>query len=338
MFALLGLGPTIFTHLSNPSIYKGMMKRFTPILFVLVLLAGATRAQQDPRFTHYLFNQQFINPAYTGLEGSVRFSGLVRSQWAGYSNDGGTAPQTALFNFSAPLLRANSGAGVNAYYETFAATTILNFKGNYAYHLNVGGGKLSFGVSLGAFSQGRDASKYRFLDQGDPNIPGNNNSTQFDVGGGLYYRTQRLFVGLSGQHLTRPKFTLNNASPYLERHWYGIVGYNYEVNPTITLTPSVLFKTANFATSANSLEGQLMATFNNRFYAALGYTQEEAGNLLVGASLFKDNSLRISYGLDLITNGREAKQTASHEIMLSYQLPVALKGPKPAIRTPRYRK
>jgi Type IX secretion system membrane protein PorP/SprF len=59
---------------------------------------------------------------------------------------------------------------------------------------------------------------------------------------------------------------------------------------------------------------------------------------LLGISLLKDNSLRFGYSLDLITSGLKAKQSSSHELMLAYQLPVALKGPKPAIRTPRYRK
>ncbi len=318
------------------------MKRFTLFLFASVIAAGQSFAQQDPRFTHYLYNQQYFNPAAAGMDGSARFMMLGRAQWLGYNQDG-SAPNTGLFSFNTPLLRASSGVGAVAYYERFAAVSALAIRGNYAYHLNVGSGKLSIGASVGMVSQGRDRSKYKFIDQNDPSIPASVNSMQPDLGAGIYYKTQKLFVGLSAMHLTAPTFTYNGqgsttSKETLVRHYYGIVGYNYEVNPTLTLTPSILYKSANFNSKATSIEGNITANINNRFSIGAGYTQQEAVNVLVGLSLLKDNSLRLGYALDLVTSGRNAKQSTSQELMLAYQLPVTLKGPRPAIRTPRYRK
>jgi len=51
-----------------------------------------------------------------------------------------------------------------------------------------------------------------------------------------------------------------------------------------------------------------------------------------------ENRLRITYSFDYTVPASEAKRPTSHEIMASYFIPMTLKGPKPIIRTPRYRK
>jgi type IX secretion system PorP/SprF family membrane protein len=155
----------------------------------------------------------------------------------------------------------------------------------------------------------------------------------------VYYKAEKFFAGLSATHLTAPTFNFNgSANVGLDRHYYLIGGYNYELNPSFTLTPSILYKSANFNSKATSIEGNITANYENFLSFGLGYTQQEAVNLLVGVSLLKDNSLRLGYALDLVTSGVNAKQSTSQELMLRYVLPVTLKGPKPAIRTPRYRK
>ena len=315
------------------------MRKFTLVLLSSVAISASSFAQQDARFTHYYFNQIFFNPAYAGLEGTARFSLLGRQQWLGYNSGGGSgAPRTVHLSAQSPLLRANSGVGVNVVYETFAANAQLAFNANYAYHLNLGAGKLSFGVSAGATSNGRDANLYVFNDKLDPNVPTSINSIKFDAGAGVYYKSPKFFLGVSSTHLTQPVYELGNKSTnQLLRHYYGIAGYNFELNPTLTLTPHVLYK-STFKPKGEQIEGGIMANINNKFYVGLNYTQEEAASVLAGISLLRDNSLRFGYSLDLVTNGVEAKSPTSHEIMLSYVIPVTLKGPKPAIRTPRYRK
>lgn len=313
------------------------MRKFTLLVLFAITFTGAAFAQNDARFTHYLFNQLYFNPGYAGLDPGARFQYLGRAQWLGYSNDGGTAPISHVLSANVPLLQANMGLGVVGFYEQVAATTILSVHVPVAYHFNLGGGKLSVGLTPGFLSQGRDASKYRAVDPGDPNIPASVNSSQFDLGAGLYYKSQRLFLGLSSTHLTEPTFTFGAGKTGLLRHYYGVAGYNFEVSPTITLTPNVLYK-STFKTDGSQLEGGLMATFNNKFWLGLNYADSEAGSAIVGLSLLRDNSLRFSYALDLVTTGQEAKEPTSHELMISYTLPVALKGPKPAVRTPRYRK
>ncbi len=317
------------------------MRKITLLLLFAIGFSGAAFAQNDARFTHYQFNQLYFNPGYAGLDPGARFQYLGRAQWLGYSADGGNAPVSHVLSANVPLLRANMGIGGYVFYETMAATTALSVNVPVSYHLNVGGGKLTIGLMPGIYSQGRDANKYRAVDPGDTKIPASINSMQFDLGAGVYYKSQRLFAGISSTHILEPKFKFagngQSAETGMLRHYYGIVGYNFEVSPTITLTPNVLYK-STFKKDGGQAEGGITATFNNKFWVGLNYAEAEAGSAIVGLSLLRDNSLRFSYAMDLVMAGQEAKKPTSHELMLSYTLPVALKGPKPAVRTPRYRK
>lgn len=317
------------------------MRKFTLLVLFSTLISGASFAQNDSRFTHYLFNQLFFNPAYAGLDAGGRFQYLGRSQWSGYSADGSGSPFTHLLSANVPLMRANAGIGGYFMYETVAATTALSFNVTPSYHFNVGNGKLSIGASLGFYSQGRDNSKYRPIDVNDRFIPASVNDGQFDLGAGIYYKSQKFFLGLSSTHITEPTFSFagsaSQAESGMNRHYYGVAGYNFELSPTITLTPSVLYKTI-LEDKGDQLEASLLATFNNKFWIGANYAQGEAGCALVGLSLLRDNSLKISYSIDIVAAGVEAKKPTSSEFMLAYTIPIVMKGPKPAVRTPRYRK
>ena len=59
--------------------------------------------------------------------------------------------------------------------------------------------------------------------------------------------------------------------------------------------------------------------------------------LLLGISLLKEKELRVGYSLGVVTSGVDAKSPTSHELMVSYVLPVGKDDKKPPLRTPRYR-
>jgi hypothetical protein len=59
--------------------------------------------------------------------------------------------------------------------------------------------------------------------------------------------------------------------------------------------------------------------------------------VLLGYSFLKEKSLKFGYAIDVIVKDQEAKENFSHELMLSYQLPVTPNTGKKVVRTPRYR-
>ena len=63
---------------------------------VMLLVSFEVSAQQDTQFSHYVFNQLFVNPATAGSENVTRFQAIYRTQYLGYQStfDDGGAPVT----------------------------------------------------------------------------------------------------------------------------------------------------------------------------------------------------------------------------------------------------
>ena len=80
-----------------------------------------------------------------------------------------------------------------------------------------------------------------------------------------------------------------------------------------------------------------MGTYKERMWGGLSFRQGDAMIALLGYSILKDNSLKLGYAFDYTIKARDAKSTTSHEIMLSYELPMLSAGGKKIIRTPRFR-
>ncbi len=69
-----------------------MKKIILSISFLLFIIKVS--AQQDPEYTHYMYNMNIVNPAYaTGTQAMLDLGVLYRSQWAGMEG----SPKT--FNF-----------------------------------------------------------------------------------------------------------------------------------------------------------------------------------------------------------------------------------------------
>lgn len=296
-------------------------------------------AQQDAHFTQYMFNQSYFNPAAVGLEQGFRGGLLYRKQWAGYTglNNGG-APQDILLTANAPLMKYKMGVGLVVLNDKIGALNDLTAAANIAKHFTLGSGRLSIGLRAGIQSRSVSGDDFRVNDQTDPtylSLKASSGQIVPDLGAGLFYQTDKWFAGASSSHLLEPKFDFAGAKNTLNRHFYLMGGYNFELSPSVVLTPSVNVKSDS---KVYSYEVSALAKINNQFFAGLAYREQDAASLIVGASMLKDNRLRITYSLDYTVPSTDAKTSTSHEIMASYFVPMVMKGPKPVIRTPRYRK
>lgn len=314
------------------------------ILLVLSFLffAGVTNltyAQQDPQFTQYMYNQLYYNPAYAGVMGASNFTFVHRSQWAGYQStfDGGGAPNTQVLSFNTPIYKLQSGFGAYIMNDNLGPLNNLTFQGSYAYHLTVKNSKLSFGIKAGIISQSIDFDQYRWADPNDPyRIEGKETQTNFDLGFGVYYRSEKLYLGVGADHLLQPSFSFgvdqlrNEMVPNINF----IAGYDYAVTYNLVITPSMLIKTD---INTFSFDLSVIATYNERLWGGVSFRQSEAAIFMLGYSFLKENSLKVGYSFDYIIQNQEAKQATSHELMLSYSLPVSPFGGRKIIRTPRFR-
>ena len=316
-----------------------MLKR-TFYTLLIVMSGVSLQAQQDPQFTQYMFNNLYITPAYAGVEGVTQFTAFHRSQWLGYESsfgDGG-APTTQMLSFTAPIYKLKSGFGAYVTNDRLGPQNNSELQAMYAYHLGIKDNKLSIGVKLGMYAQTIDFDRYRPTQDPDPLLKQSGKDSQIkpDLGLGIFYRSEKYYAGFGINHIIKSEFDfgIDSARNALENHMNITAGYYYEVNFDLKLTPTILVKT-DF--KEYSFDIGLIATLKDKMWAGLSFRQAEAANVLLGYSFLKDKSLKLGYAIDVVVKDQQAKENFSHEMMLSYQLPVTAMNRKKVVRTPRYR-
>lgn len=325
------------------------MKKVTFFLSVVIFLfsTGKVYSQQDAQFTQYMFNQLYINPAVAGIKEKTQIGLAFRSQWTGYnpSFDDGGSPNTTVLSFNTPFLKFNSGLGGHLVYDNLGPLTNLELQLSYAYHVKLDNAILALGIRGGIYSKIIN-SDFRFVDGGDPIIPdGNDSNLQPDMALGIAYHSNKMFLNLSANHLTGAEFDLAGVKQgALAMNFTIMGGYNFDLNHNWVLTPTFLVKTTEL--KATSFDIGSLVTYNDKFWIGALFRNEESVNALLGVNLPRKTRrkgtreypmLKIGYSFDYVFAGQGAKQPTSHEITLSYDLPVRKPISPAKIRTPRYR-
>jgi len=296
--------------------------------------------QQDPQFTLFNFNQLYFNPATAGADGTTRFQLLHRIQWAGYQTTTGDpgAPNTLVFSGSAPLNFMKSAVGVHYVNDRIGVTGSQEFQLSNAYRIDINDNTLALGARVGLQNRYIDFSKLIAREAGDPLIPaGRVAQSQPDLALGAFYDAATYYIGVSVNHLNKPSFNYGTAtgdSP-LEPNIYVNAGYRWEPVYGLEIQPMLLLKSpVAFNAKTLSVEGGVMATWNELIFGGVTYRLQESYNIIGGVNW---KSLRLGLAADLTGIGRTAKAPASYEVMLSYALPAFSRGKKTIVRTPRFR-
>jgi type IX secretion system PorP/SprF family membrane protein len=244
-----------------------------------------------------------------------------------------------MISFTSPIYKIKSGFGAYITQDRLGPQTNNEIQAMYAYHLGIKDSKLSFGIKVGAYSQAIDYDLYRAIQPNDPLLQdksGKDSQIRPDVGVGVFYRSEKYYAGFGVNHLTKAEFDfgVSAARNALENHMQFTAGYFYEVNFDLKLNPTVLVKT-DF--KEYSFDLGVIATLKDKMWGGVSFRQSEAANVLLGYSFMKDKSLKLGYAIDVVVKDQEAKENFSHELLVSYQLPVAINSGKKVVRTPRYR-
>lgn len=315
------------------------MLKQTFYTLLLALTGSGVFAQQDPLFTQYMFNNLYMTPGYAGVDGVTRISAIHRGQWAGYtpSNGDGGAPTTQMVSFNTPIYRLRSGFGTYVINDNLGPQNNLEAQAIYAYHLGIKETKLSFGIKAGIFSQSIDWNKYRAIHPDDPLIKsGKESQVRPDLGLGIFYRAEKYYLGVGFNHLLRSEFDFGSdqVRQALENHVNFTGGYYYEVSFDLRVQFSTAVRTD---LNKTQLDFAGIGYLKDTMWGGLAFRQGEAASLLLGYALLKDKSLKFGSGIDFVIKDRDAKQTLSYEVMLTYDLPVNPGSGKKVVRTPRYR-
>ena len=298
------------------------MKKTILFISLITLSFGVSQAQQVPQFSQNMFNKLANNPAIAGSSESINATVLHRSQWMGF--DG--APTTLNLSVDMPVEVLRGGIGLNIVSDAIAEYSNLGVQLSYAYQTDLGNdGQLGIGVSAGMFQSGLDGGN---LNSADPENFATESGTAMDFGGGLYYNTQDVYIGLSTLHITEP--TIENVENIigLSRHYFLLAGYYHEINPLVSLNPSIYLKSDG---STSQLDINTNIIYNNKMWGGVSYRLDEGIVLLTGMNINDDLKFGIAY--DVVLN---KIQNNSIEFMLGYSYTIDYERPIKSHKNPRY--
>lgn len=308
-----------------------MTYRFTinqGLLLLLLFLAIRSEAQQDPMFTQYNFNTQTINPAYAGTWENMGFLVLGRHQWVGMTG----APQTYTFSFQTPVKSQNFALGMNIIADKIGLEKRMGANIDYSYRLRLTDKTdLRLGIKGGVTAYTNNLTEYTGY-PGDPEDPVfiSDIETKFmpNFGVGAFLHNEKYYIGFSSPKILETEFRNNysNFSTWGElRHFFLIGGYVFQLSEYLRFKPTFLASSiwgasTVFDFTANFLLGEkVWLGANYRTGDSFGF---------IGQWIF-ENRLRIGYAIDYSVSPLQSYHNATHEVMISYELPSTRKWSNP---------
>jgi type IX secretion system PorP/SprF family membrane protein len=307
------------------------------LLFVLILSSGLLFAQQDPQFSQNMHNRLFPNPAVAGSNNAVCATLLGRYQWMQFSG----RPETYLLSVHGPFkaLKQDFGAGLSISqdklgnnHKTLGAKVALAWRkplGNGTIGVGIGGGIVNVSVDPFSDSDAIDGVS------GDPSINKvavSDMAADFDLG--LYYQSDKLYVGFSSTHLSESELKGTDLSYIVSRHYYIMAGYRAELNQTFVLQPSIFAKTD---ASSTQVDINMTLMYKEQVWAGLSYRFTDAIVPMIGLMYPMGNgSLKFGYAYDITTSLLKQYSSGSHELMLSYCMGINEKNKVQRHKTVRF--
>lgn len=292
-----------------------------------LLFCRSSIAQQDPRFSQYMFNMMGINPAYAGSREILSVTSIYRSQWARI--DGG--PVSEIITGDCAVANKKVGLGVQVFHDEIGIMKTTGLNATYAYRLRFRKGTLAMGLQ-GGFTVFK-ANYSAVLLSGNPYDPAfSQNVNEFlpNIGAGLFYHTDKFYAGLSSPNLLtkrRSSYRDGVSVNSVERraNLFLAMGYVFKLSHNLSLKPSLLV----MAVSGAPLNLDLNA--NLWFYniVSLGLSVRTS-DMVVGLLEIQINrQLRFGYAYDYAYSTLNA---SSHELMLRYEFGFE----KKRVVSPRY--
>ena len=285
------------------------------LVLVLLFCSVAGFAQQDAQFTQYMYNTININPAYAGSRGALSVFGLYRTQWIGL--DG--APETSSFSVNTPVGN-NVGLGVSLVNDKIGPTNENNISADFSYSIATSAtAKLSFGIKGSANIFKLDPTKLRPENQGDPQFQDFENKFTPNVGAGVYWHTDKAYVGLSVPNFIQTnRYDDNDVAIYKDRiNYYFIAGYVFNLDhyETIKFKPALLTKIVEGSPLQVDASANFM--FNDKFVIGVAYRWSASVSALAGFQI--TDSLYLGYAYDRETTKLVHYNSGSHEIFLRFE-------------------
>jgi type IX secretion system PorP/SprF family membrane protein len=300
-------------------------------LLVMILSLQAF-SQQVPLYSQYMLNGFLLNPAIAGAEGYTAVNLTAREQWIGFQD----APGTYALSFQTRVLKKSYisksssvkkrqrygsrsgrvGVGGYVFNDRNGAVERTGIKVSYAYHMRFHNSQLSMGLAASAY-QFRLNDEKIILENPDDDFWNNAHGTTFipDADVGIYYDARNWYVGFSADQLFESVIKLGNTGydQYkMERNYYLLGGYDYEVNDRIIITPSTLVKFSESGAFQADLSGKVY--YNQTYWGGLTYRTGNALIIMAGLSI---DRLIFGYAFDISMSSIMKHSFGTHEFIFA---------------------
>ena len=274
------------------------MKKITLSILLGFVFCVIINAQQDPQYTQYMYNMNVVNPAYAGSKETLSIGVLGRKQWTNLRG----APTTFTGSIHAPL-GDKVGAGLSIIADKIGPVKEQNIYADFSYTLKTSEvGNLAFGIKAGVtlFNADLDLAT---VDPSDPVFGNIDATTNFNFGTGVFYYTEKFYVGLSMPNMLKASNLETQNGEITEvsdaTHYFLTSGYVFDLNNNLKFKPSILLKATGGAPVSLDVSANFL--FNERLELGASYRLDDAISGLINFEVSR--GLRLGFAYDYtITN------------------------------------
>ena len=284
-------------------------------------------AQQLPQFTQYMYNTISINPAYAGSRETLSVVGLHRSQWVGL--EGG--PTTQTLSIHTPLRNEKICLCLFIINDELGYENLSYIYGDFSYTIQTSEkAKLAFGLKAGFTSYSLDP-EYRQSQIDDPTIRGIEDRWSPNIGAGVYWNTNRWYLGLSAPRILTTNNNREEGYQALERiSYYFTGGYVFDLGESTKFKPAMLLKATNGAPLSFDVTANFL--FNEVFWIGGSYRINERASAIGGIADFQiSKQFRIGYAYEYPLSDLRPYTSGTHEVLIMFEV---FKSKR--VKSPRY--
>jgi type IX secretion system PorP/SprF family membrane protein len=280
-------------------------------------------AQFDAHFNHYWELQGYYHPAAVGLtENQLAVYGAYSMQLLGFKH----APRTMLFGADMPftLFGQQHGVGVSFFNEGIGLFRNQLIRGQYAYRVKLGRGRLGIGLQAGLLQVSFDPTGINLGEEtNDEAFPTTaENGSAVDVGVGVHYSQARWYAALSAQHLTAPRLSLGENSYFkVKPIVYLTGGYNIPTRRPLLFIQTVVQLQNDFVNTRLDVTGRLLYTYRAKtFSGGVTYSPGTSVTMDLAATV---RNVTLGYAYEWYTS-KIGLANGSHELVMRYTVDLSL--------------
>ena len=292
------------------------MKKFQQIIVVILCFTTSiVMAQQESVFTFYKSQMNLVNPAYVGINNETLWTSSIRNQWSGIED----APETQTLSYSTSLGK-NMGIGASVINDrTFIEKeTFVGVDFSYKIQMNTTT-DLYLGIKAGGNFYDVNTTGLESYNIESDQALSSINTFNPNFGIGAVLKEDKWYVSLSIPRLFNTNKAKNQSGIAMSAtdrpHVYLSGGYDFVLDPTFVLKPSVMMRYVNGAPV--SLDLTTMLQIDTNFEIGGMYRTDKA---FAAMSTFRlNNRFVLGYAYEMSTQPTLASARNTNEIILQVQ-------------------